>query len=128
MLTCLAVEQRGTRDSLSGPLAGEHNEKRARQSIRQTPSKIRSICGPVIVTKGDFLSLDPGHCSVHVIEFLRLARNEDEASLKRCLDIYTVDHLLGTMPGKAAFDEGRSWHVSACAMLHAMPSIVSFDS
>jgi len=105
VLTYLAVEQRGTRDSLAGLFWGEHSEERARHNVRQTLSKIRSICGPVIATRGDLLSIDPGHCSVDVMEFLRLARSEDEASLKRCLDIYTGDLLQGTLPAEAEFDD-----------------------
>ncbi len=105
LLTYLAVEERGTRDSLANLFWGERSEERARHNVRQALSKIRSICGPVIETKGDFLLLDLEHCSVDVIEFLRLAQQEDEASLERCLDIYTGDLLEGALPGEAQFQD-----------------------
>ena len=46
LLTYLAVEERGTRDSLANLFWGERSEERARHNVRQALSKIRSICGP----------------------------------------------------------------------------------
>lgn len=105
LLAYLAVEGRATRDTLANLFWGERSDERARHNVRQVLSKIRSICGPVIKSDGDFLQLDPEHISVDVNEFLDLTQKEDEASLERCMEVYTGELLEGTIPKEAAFED-----------------------
>jgi len=105
LLTYLAVEKHATRDSLAHLFWGERSEERARHNLRQALSRIRGICGPVIEAEGELLRLDPNRCSVDVIEFLRLAQEVDEKSLKNCLDIYTGELLEGTSSRESAFED-----------------------
>jgi adenylate cyclase len=105
VLTYLSAEGRATRDTLANLFWGDRSEERARHNVRQVLSKIRSICGPVIETDGDFLLLDHKHISVDVIDFARLLRKEDESSLERCLELYSGDLLEGAIPREAAFQD-----------------------
>jgi adenylate cyclase len=105
VLAYLAVEGRATRDALANLFWGERSDERARHNVRQVLSKIRSTCGPVVKPEGDFLQLDPEHISVDVNEFLDLTRKEDEASLERCMEVYTGDLLEGMIPREAAFQD-----------------------
>jgi TolB-like protein len=105
LITYLAVEGRATRDTVANLFWGDRNDERARHNVRQVLSKIRSSCGSVIRTDGDFLQLDPEHISVDAKEFLALTRKDDEASLRRCLEIYSGDLLEGTIPKEAAFQD-----------------------
>jgi TolB-like protein len=105
VLAYLAVEGRATRDTLANLFWGKRSDERARHNVRQVLSKIRSICGPVIETGRDFLQLDPQHIAVDVQEFLSLVGKDDEASLQRCLEIYSGDLLEGTIPKEAAFQD-----------------------
>ncbi len=105
VIAYLAVEGRATRDTIANLFWGDRNEERARHNVRQVLSKIRSACGPVIKTDGDFLQLDPERITVDANEFLKLVQKQDEASLQRCLDIYSGDLLEGAIPKETAFQD-----------------------
>ena len=99
LLAYLAADERGaTRDRIANLLWGDRDDERARHNVRQTLSKIRSVCGPIVAAGGDVLALDLERCSVDLVEFERLAHGVDEASLSRCLDLYRGDLLDGFVP------------------------------
>jgi DNA-binding SARP family transcriptional activator len=83
LITYLAVEGRATRDTVANLFWGDRNDDRARHNVRQVLSKIRSTCGSVISTDGDFLQLDPEHISVDAKQFLALTRADERNDSER---------------------------------------------
>ena len=107
LLAFLAVESRGaSRERVAALLWGDLSDERARHNLRQTLSAIRSACGPVVTTHGDWLELDTSRCTVDVIELQRLASATDYESLSRCLELYAGDLMEDLSPREEALE---SW-------------------
>jgi adenylate cyclase len=107
LLAYLAVESNRphARERLAGMLWGETGDERARHNLRQSLSAIRRCCGPVIVSQGDLLRLDPTCCSADVIDFERLAGADKADELLRCLDLYRGELLEDLDPREPVYDE-----------------------
>lgn len=107
LLAYLAVERRRahTREHLATLLWGETGEERSRHNLRQAISKIRQVCGEVLLCRGDSVEIDPEATSVDVVEFERLAKSENPDELRGCLDLYRDDLLAGLNPREAAYEE-----------------------
>jgi len=105
LLAYLAIEGRSTRDALMNLLWGELGEERARHNLRQALSAARSTCGPIVVSDGALLSLDPQHCSADVLDFGRLLATNDQQRLEQGLGMYHGELLDGLTLKEAAFED-----------------------
>ena len=107
LLAYLAVEKgrTNTRDQLATLLWGGMGDERARHNLRQALSKIRRACGPVVLSEGETLSIDPATCAADVVEFERLAGGDDPESLKTRLALYRGDLLEGLQPREPEFED-----------------------
>ncbi|UCE31733.1 MAG: hypothetical protein JSW68_01930 [Burkholderiales bacterium] len=96
LLALLALEPRGaSRERVANLLWGDRNDDRARHNVRQLLSQIRAVCGQVVHSSGDRLTLDRERCSVDLAEFDRLAGSSEPEALSRCLELYRGDLLEG---------------------------------
>jgi len=105
VLAYLAVEGRAGRSRLAGIFWGGLSEERARHNVRQVLARIRADCGDIVETKGDLLVLDEASVSVDAAEYCRLSTETDQASMERCLALYTGDLLEGAAPKEPEFQE-----------------------
>ena len=135
LLAYLAVEhgRAQTRDHLATLLWADTGEERARHNLRQALSKIRQCCGAVVVSRGDFVEIDPARCSVDVAEFERLAKSDDPDELRGCLQLYRNDLLDGLNPREAVYEEwlaqarGRLRRIACQTAEHLASSLIARD-
>ena len=107
LLGYLAVEngRPHSREQVAALLWSETGDERARHNLRQALSKIRRTIGPLIVSTGESLSLDPEVCSVDVRDFTALARSREVDDLVQCMKLYRDDLLDGLVLREALYDE-----------------------
>lgn len=107
LLAYLAVEGPGavTRETLASLLWAETGELRARHNLRQALSKLRQICGDVVLSEGDTLRLDGDRCSVDARDFVRLVAGDDEEEIAAGLGLYRRQLLEGATVREEAFEE-----------------------
>lgn len=101
--------QRQTRERLAALLWGDRFEEQARHSLRQTVLAIRKALADedasIVITEGEFLSLDREAIDVDALEFHKLVREGSQASLTRAIALYSGDLLEGITTKAAVFDE-----------------------
>ena len=101
--------QRQTRERLAALLWGDRFEEQARHSLRQTVLAIRKALADedasIVITEGEFLSLDREAIDVDALEFHKLVREGSQASLTRAIALYSGDLLEALTTKAAVFDE-----------------------
>jgi adenylate cyclase len=132
LLGYLAVESARphSREQLAALLWSETGEERARHNLRQALSKIRRSYGPLISSNGETLALDLMQCSVDTRDFESLARSEDVAELRRCIELYRDDLLDGLLLRDALYDEWllgarHRFRRAACDAIERLASALS---
>jgi TolB-like protein len=107
LLAYLAVENGRfhSRESLATLLWGGTGEERARHNVRQALSQIRRICGSIVVSKGQSLSIACEICTIDVVEFEGLANENDAKTLAESLDHYRGDLLDGVQLREPEFED-----------------------
>lgn len=117
LLAYLAVEngRMHTRDQLATLLWSNSGDERARHNLRQTLSKIRSYSDSLVRVQDETLGINLDACSVDVEAFQRLAKSNEPADLKQCIEIYRGELLDGMISREPVFDE---WLLLARNRLH----------
>ena len=97
------------RDTLTALLWGGVRDRQARQSLRQTVSRLgkifRSARSPVLVVEGETVSLDPAAIDIDVLAFERLLRKGTPAALETAAALYRGPLLEGLHVAEAPFEE-----------------------
>lgn len=107
LLAYLAVEadRPQPREILASLLWGDTGEDRARHNLRQALAKVRQTFGAIVVADGDCLKIDSVSCETDVSAFEKLAKQDDTAALRRCLDLYQGDLLEGLNSREPEFSD-----------------------
>jgi len=107
LLAYLAVENERPvpRERLATLLWGGTRDERARHNVRQTLSKIRHCCGPIVLSDGEAVAIDLAACGTDVAAFQQLAQSGDPDTLASCLELYRGELLEGQPPGEPEFEE-----------------------
>ena len=107
ILAYLAVEndRPNTRERVAALLWGDKSDDRARHNVRQALSAIGRICGSLIASDGDTLSIDLANCAVDVVEFKLAAASDDLEVLAGCLGLYRGELLDGYQPREPELEE-----------------------
>jgi TolB-like protein/DNA-binding SARP family transcriptional activator len=93
------------RELLATLLWGRTGDERARHNLRQTLSKIRSLCHDLIETRGDQVAVNSDNCSIDLVAFEDLAHAEEIADLQSALDLYRGDLLEGYSSSEPVFQD-----------------------
>ena len=114
LLAILALSPgfQATRERLCGLLWGDRGEDQARGSLRQSLAVLRKELGEaesfLLQTRDDVVELRPDAIRVDAVEFLKLARANDLASLRPAATLYRGELLADTSMKGEDFDEWLS--------------------
>jgi DNA-binding SARP family transcriptional activator len=99
----------GRRDTLTALLWGGVPDRQARQSLRQTVSRLRKVFRGArsagLVVEGETVSLDPAAIDIDVVAFERLLRKGTPAALQEAAGLYRGPLLEGLHVAEAPFEE-----------------------
>lgn len=118
-----------SREKLAYLLWGDHPATQARASLRQVLSELRKILEPLapacLHADGEDISLEPSCIDLDALQFLRLSRLKDEASLQKAADLYRGQVLDGIDLGSAGFEdwvgqERRLFHQTATKTVYRL--------
>jgi adenylate cyclase len=131
LLVILAVEQ-GTpqsRERLATLLWGSTDDENARHNVRQALSHIRKDCGPIVVSRGEALTIDRDICSTDVADFLSSVEGQDAKALTTALDHVRGDLLEGVHIRAPDFenwlrDARERFHTLACNAIDRLAEIL----
>src|ERR1700704_6140839 len=105
----LSAGRLGRRDTLTALLWGGVPDRQARQSLRQTVSRLRKVFrgarSPGLVVEGETVSLDPTAIDIDVVAFERLLRKGTPAALQGAAGLYRGPLLEGLHVAEAPFEE-----------------------
>ncbi|MGH7373749.1 MAG: AfsR/SARP family transcriptional regulator, partial [Candidatus Rokuibacteriota bacterium] len=105
----LSAGRLGRRDTLTALLWGNVPDRQARQSLRQTVSRLRKVFrsarSPGLVVEGETVSLDPTAIDIDVVAFERLLRRGTPAALEAAAALYRGPLLEGLHVAEAPFEE-----------------------
>lgn len=105
----LSAGRLGRRDTLTALLWGSVPDRQARQSLRQTVSRLRkifrSVRSPGLVVEGETVSLDPTAIDIDVVAFERLLRKGTPAALQEAAALYRGPLLEGLHVAEGPFEE-----------------------
>jgi DNA-binding SARP family transcriptional activator len=107
------------RETLAQLLWGDVSPSQARHSLRQTLSRLRhlfhDVPGPVLVTEGEMVRMEPLLATVDVVQFRALTASERPEDLAFAASLYGGELLEGLQLNEARFD---TWLASERAQLH----------
>ncbi len=99
----------GRRDTLTALLWGSVPDRQARQSLRQTVSRLRKVFRGArslgLVVEGETVSLDPAAIDIDVVAFERLLRKGTPAALQEAAALYRGPLLEGLHVAETPFEE-----------------------
>lgn len=105
----LSAGRLGRRETLTALLWGSVPDRQARQSLRQTVSRVRKVFrsarSPGLVVEGETVSLDPAAIDIDVVAFERLLRKGTPAALQEAAALYRGPLLEGLHVAEAPFEE-----------------------
>jgi len=105
----LSAGRLGRRDTLTALLWGGVPDRQARQSLRQTVSRLRKVFrgarSPGLVVEGETVSLDPTAIDIDVAAFERLLRKGTPAALQEATALYRGPLLEGLHVPETPFEE-----------------------
>lgn len=105
----LSAGRLGRRDTLTALLWGSVPDRQARQSLRQTVSRLRKVFRGArslgLVVEGETVSLDPAAIDIDVVAFERLLRKGTPAALQEAAALYRGPLLEGLHVAETPFEE-----------------------
>ncbi len=131
LLAFLAVEYPAVvnRENIATLLWSHTGDDRARHNVRQALSHIRQHVGPVVLSEGEGLRLDPARCNSDVLRFKAGTDAGDAATLADCLKLYRGELLEGFHLRAPEFDDWlrdarEHLRKSACHVIERLAEIL----